>query len=525
MRRAQTFHAQAPAPAEQGWDDDEAMAELARLVDEDLQASVRRVNGPHDMTETLAAEFDRTYGSMDPVDLDTGRPVAQRGQQTYADAWDDDALDAYSEELITFTEAEPDRFDAGMLPPHSYAEEHAAPAPRRRFGMMALAGLVVVAGVGAAAYALVGGVSGLGEPQLVRAPDGPYKVVPETTEVADAPPPVFSPREAMPDKGEDRLLTRSETVPDLPGVRTPGSPVILPNGEEVIPDTDLVDAGPRRVRTVLVKPDGTIIDAPDGPVPSLANRAAPASAEATGADAPGVDGDPMTTAGILPTPEQVDPIAALANAPAQPVQTQTASLEPLPPLDPATDIGALATATPEAIAPQAVSPVTVPGSVPPVTAPADAAFGEPQAGQPPVAEAPVAVNAPVPVSRPAAPRSAPVSAEAAAPLAVAAADPIATPAPVAAAPAPVATAPASGSAAFVQVSSQRSEAAAVSAFQSLQKKFPSLLGGVSPDVQRADLGEKGIYYRARIGQPTREAAINLCERLKSAGGDCLIARN
>ncbi|WP_181706919.1 SPOR domain-containing protein [Chthonobacter rhizosphaerae] len=505
MRRAHKFQEPvhpAGAHGHHGWDDEEAMAELARLVDEDLQATVRRQNSPHDLVEALATEFDRDYGSMEPVDLDGSRSAGRR-PQVY-DAWDDDALQAYSDDLISFTESEPDRFEEGMLPPHSYDEERAAPAPRRRSGLMALAGLVVLAGVGGVAYGLIGGVGGIGEPQLVRAPEGPYKVIPDASEqaaeTADASP-VFSPREALPEKGEDRLVARPETVPDLPGVTVPGSRVILPNGDEVLPEAELVDAGPRRVRTVLVKPDGTIIESPDGPPPSLANRAAPAPAPADAA--PGIDGDPMTTAGILPSPEQVDPIASLANAPAVPVATQPASMEPLPPLGAPTD--------------------TVAAAPTPV--------GEPLA-QPPVAEAaPVQVTAPMPVRRPDVPRSAAPAEpapQAAAPTQVATADPFASaaPAPAAAAPAPAAAAPAaSGAAAYVQIASQRSEAAALSSFQALQKKFPSILGGVTPDVQRADLGDKGIYYRARVGKPTREAAVSLCEQLKAAGGDCLIARN
>ena len=72
--------------------------------------------------------------------------------------------------------------------------------------------------------------------------------------------------------------------------------------------------------------------------------------------------------------------------------------------------------------------------------------------------------------------------------------------------------------------SQRSEEAALAAFRGLQAKHAGLLGGLQPNVQRADLGAKGIYYRVRVAQPSREAANNLCASLKSVGADCLIAR-
>jgi primosomal protein N' len=77
---------------------------------------------------------------------------------------------------------------------------------------------------------------------------------------------------------------------------------------------------------------------------------------------------------------------------------------------------------------------------------------------------------------------------------------------------------------YVQLSSQRSEEAALSAFRALQKKFPAILGSLAPDVQKADLGTKGVYYRVRVGQPSRDAAAALCEQLRGAGGDCLLAR-
>jgi len=79
----------------------------------------------------------------------------------------------------------------------------------------------------------------------------------------------------------------------------------------------------------------------------------------------------------------------------------------------------------------------------------------------------------------------------------------------------------------VQVSAQRSKADAEAFFRSLQKKFPNLLGGRTPIVQRADLGAKGIYYRTMVG-PFASAgeADQFCGRFKAAGGgQCIIQRN
>ena len=78
----------------------------------------------------------------------------------------------------------------------------------------------------------------------------------------------------------------------------------------------------------------------------------------------------------------------------------------------------------------------------------------------------------------------------------------------------------------VQISSQRSEAEAEAAFRALQAKYPSQLGSRQPLIRRADLGSKGIYYRALVGPFANGSdAVALCQSLKTAGGSCLIQKN
>lgn len=78
----------------------------------------------------------------------------------------------------------------------------------------------------------------------------------------------------------------------------------------------------------------------------------------------------------------------------------------------------------------------------------------------------------------------------------------------------------------VQVTSQRSEAEAQAAFRALQAKYPRELGGHRAVFRRADLGAKGVYYRALVGPfASAEQATSLCSSLKAAGGNCLIQRN
>ncbi len=107
------------------------------------------------------------------------------------------------------------------------------------------------------------------------------------------------------------------------------------------------------------------------------------------------------------------------------------------------------------------------------------------------------------------------------------------PAPAAAAPAPAAptrmASVASGVEAggyTVQISSQRSEAEAQASFRSLQAKYPDLLNNRQPIIRRADLGDKGIYFRTMVGPfASQDQATGFCGNLKSAGGQCVVQRN
>lgn len=79
---------------------------------------------------------------------------------------------------------------------------------------------------------------------------------------------------------------------------------------------------------------------------------------------------------------------------------------------------------------------------------------------------------------------------------------------------------------LVQVSSQRSEADARASFRVLQQKFPSAIGSRAPVIKRADLGSKGVYYRAMIGPfAAADQAVQFCTNLKAAGGQCVVQRN
>jgi cell division septation protein DedD len=94
---------------------------------------------------------------------------------------------------------------------------------------------------------------------------------------------------------------------------------------------------------------------------------------------------------------------------------------------------------------------------------------------------------------------------------------------------PVATAtpaaPAASGSTVLQIGAYKSRADADTAWNTYKTKHASLLSGYSPDVQQADLGEKGTWYRLRIaGFPSREVATGLCDRLKADGGSCFLGK-
>lgn len=78
---------------------------------------------------------------------------------------------------------------------------------------------------------------------------------------------------------------------------------------------------------------------------------------------------------------------------------------------------------------------------------------------------------------------------------------------------------------YLQVTSQRSEAEAKAVFNSLRSKYPAILGDRQAVIRRADLGNKGVYYRAQIGPVSAEQAGQQCNQLKAVGGQCFVQYN
>lgn len=82
----------------------------------------------------------------------------------------------------------------------------------------------------------------------------------------------------------------------------------------------------------------------------------------------------------------------------------------------------------------------------------------------------------------------------------------------------------SGGAYLLQIGAYKSEDDATAAWHAYQAKHP-LVGGYESDIKKVDLGDKGIWYRLRVGSfGDKTAASALCDKLKSDGGNCFLAK-
>jgi cell division protein FtsN len=181
----------------------------------------------------------------------------------------------------------------------------------------------------------------------------------------------------------------------------------------------------------------------------------------------------------------------------------------------ATPPSATATASPMTAAPSPV--VTKPVEKPVVAAAKPVVVAK--------SPAPAALKPAVPTEKPDKKPTVTASVPAETPKAVATAAPTPlspTRAPVAETPKPAA-APSSGAYAL-QIGAYKSQAEADAAWKSYAAKHP-IAGGYSEDVRKADLSDKGTWYRLRIGSfGDKAAATAFCDKLKADGGNCFLAK-
>jgi hypothetical protein len=432
--------------------------------DERYEPAVRDYPAPRSRSSRFRQEPD--FVNEPPRDAADGEADEAAYQETAE--WHDQSSDERDSDYPD--EYENERYAADD---HGYGDEYGEEQNTgRRGGFIFVAvifALAVLGTVGAFAYrAMFGGPALPALPPIIKAEGGPNKIIPSSANAQDS---TRQPDAADARAGE-RLVSREEGPVDI-------SPPVM-------------NAGPRPVSTVPVFPDPPSMGGPGAVV--------------------GYSGGPVSNSPAMSTPPP---------APAASVMTTTTASNP-----------SAVQASPPATAPavSTVTPAAPPGpkKIRTVTIHTDQS-GAADAGAPrPAAQSPQGSNAPLsivpssttessaaPAPTPARPRPAPAQP---APLNKPPANETASAAPVA----PVAT----GSSYAVQVSSQRSEDEAQSSFRDLQAKYPDLLGGRTPIIRRADLGAKGIFFRAMVGPFTSaDQATELCSNLKAAGGSCLVQKN
>jgi len=376
---------------------------------------------------------------------------------------------------------------------HDYYDEPAR--PRRRTGLvviMAVLGLAVIGTAGAFGYRAMFGGSVLPTlPPIIKANDGPNKIVPNSDSQANN---AGSPTGAASGASAEHLVSREE------------QPVNMEQPKTV----------PRVVSTIPIVPGQS---SPPPAAPGAVSAPAwpnPPPAGATQWPNPPAPSATPSTAAVQPAPAPAQD-SPQSTAPAPPAQASTAPKRIHTVVIHSDQPGKADTASDSAQAQQAApAPQPAPRSAtrpapatPAATPKASAASGPSAGGSAPLSLVPSAQGE-------AAPASAGRSRTPSAPMHVASAGSASG----------VAAAPSSGGGYAVQVTSQRSEAEAQTAFKELRAKYPNQLGGREPIIRRADLGAKGTYYRALVGPfASMEEAAGMCSGLKAAGGNCLVQKN
>ena len=366
---------------------------------------------------------------------------------------------------------------------------------------LAIAG-VLVAG-GSIAYAIFGGEASLvasnGEPIVIAADTDPVKVLPKDPggktvpnqdkavydrvagQVPEAPKQeaLISASEEPVDVVQKTLMTDQfpldgEDMADAADVMAEDDlreDRLVPGVEQASMAAETsqqpVSVMPRRVKTMIVRPDGTLVEQE-----------------------------------VIASPQQAAP-SALASEPQKVPAASVKSVE--------------VASIPDAPAalPANTSPSPAAAVVP---ASADASTVAPDMPEPVQS----AISAPVPTRRPAQQvANTAASVDSPAPVATAPAAPVAASPPAAAQTQVASLAPGDY---VIQIASLPTAADAEKSYKNLSAKFSSVIGGRGVDIREAQVAGKGTFYRVRIPAGSKNDAVALCERYRAAGGSCLVAK-
>jgi hypothetical protein len=193
---------------------------------------------------------------------------------------DDPGYDSYAG-----SDYDPDYADDAYLPAHG--DEFYDEAPRRKLRPWLLASVAVIAVVIVSASALfayraVFGVTSTSAPPVTIRPEaGPTKVTPgSTTKAADTGgnKQIYDRVGADPSQGSERMVSREERPLDSSPTRMPAGTVaaVPPAPPQAAPTQQSASTEPRRVRTVTVRADGSVVGDQGRPAasPATAQRAA-----------------------------------------------------------------------------------------------------------------------------------------------------------------------------------------------------------------------------------------------------------
>ncbi len=346
--------------------------------------------------------------------------------------------------------------------------------------------------------------------KLISTDEEPIDVAAENTAAATG---TNTPRIVLPDPAAEPVETETaaveETEKQLPTEKADDR--ILPEAETPpgAPAEELIAVKPRRVRTLIVKPDGTLVPREEpvaveeaigdvanelraGDANEDANAAQPVENEPAASDNSGTNtaetannGQTTEIAAVEPPKEQVEEVRQISE-PAQTEEVAATNTE-------------VETASSETIA--ADEGVVVEGIPFPTPAPRTeyeaqvaAAAAETRRREEEAAQA----------RREEESRTQTEASE----TQVAAANPQ----------------PAANTEWWVQISSQPSRASAQASYAEMAGRYGSIIGGRGVNIVRAEIEGKGTYYRVRIAGGSRNEAAQLCNRLKNAGANCFIAR-
>jgi hypothetical protein len=484
-------------------------AAAARLPPAEFEATLRGILGER-----------RQPGSpADRADNHGGAPSADGSAHMAED-------DQYADQAETTAEEEGD-----------YPAEEEEPEERRsRKGLVAAAALLAVGAIGVGGFYFARGSSvrtASGEPPVIMAEKQPTKVQAKGSEEAASPNKQIYETVKQAQEQGTKVVNRDEQPVDLnQALRRDGPTASLPSGQRGISLPQPPQASnlggrqdePRKVKTVAVRPDGSIVSEGQPADPVLSRGVAPALqsrpllSQGQAAEPAQSQSQPQGQVQLPPLRQgssQVTPSVANNGG-----KQQTGVGESSDKTDSRAEARANASLgiSPVGNGQQPAEQAQAP-SQPPSQPPAQARVQSQPQSQPQAEAKPqqrAAVQPPAQSQSRSQPQQQPQpQAQLARRVAAAPAEQAAT----------SRAAGASSEAGFVvQLAAPGSEQEARETFASLQRKHASELGGRQPIIRQAQVSGRTIW-RLRVGASSREEATTLCNKLQASGGACFVAKN